>query len=478
MSKKFLLATFLLGAFLLVGATAQAASPTFVANETVTNLVAGTDDQTAATSTTVNNVTQITASSTFTLSSVPTATSTVTFGQCLITLASSTDATNETDSTTCSGNTAHFELRSAVTATPYTASQLAANIRALTGVTSATHGALTIGGRENLVSISTTGVETSATIIEFSTTTAMSFATTTSGATEVAVAGRIPVAQTSTITIGGTVEENDVFTINSDGLHASYTVGSDSTTAHVASGLNSAIQAASGYAAAGFTSDVASNVVTLTASTAGTGFTAATSTTSNRAARAQTVTFTPDNVSGGKIFYVYINSNTYQYQAKNTDGLAEVLAGLVSALSTDPVATCSSTGTAVSCVAKSAGTAFTYSARVGSVGSSGSGSSSGGGGAPRVIVKPTPITPVVVAPTVLTRAWSYGKTSKEIKLLQQFLNNHGFTVAKKGAGSPGKETTYFGLATKTALIKFQKANKIKPANGVLNTQTRKLLNSL
>jgi peptidoglycan hydrolase-like protein with peptidoglycan-binding domain len=37
-------------------------------------------------------------------------------------------------------------------------------------------------------------------------------------------------------------------------------------------------------------------------------------------------------------------------------------------------------------------------------------------------------------------------------------NALGFTIAKSGAGSPGKETNYFGPATRLALIRFQEAN--------------------
>ena len=64
------------------------------------------------------------------------------------------------------------------------------------------------------------------------------------------------------------------------------------------------------------------------------------------------------------------------------------------------------------------------------------------------------------------------KPGADVKILQQFLNSHGFPIAKSGTGSKGHETKTFGPATKTALMKFQKANKITPANGILGPKTK------
>lgn len=67
-------------------------------------------------------------------------------------------------------------------------------------------------------------------------------------------------------------------------------------------------------------------------------------------------------------------------------------------------------------------------------------------------------------------------TGSDIRRLQMYLNTHGFPVATKGVGSIGKETSYFGPATVTALAKFQKANGIKPAVGYFGPVTRKFVN--
>jgi hypothetical protein len=57
-----------------------------------------------------------------------------------------------------------------------------------------------------------------------------------------------------------------------------------------------------------------------------------------------------------------------------------------------------------------------------------------------------------------TANYKMGQSGSEVMQIQKFLNANGFTVATSGAGSAGNETSYFGAATKAAVIKFQNAN--------------------
>lgn len=73
---------------------------------------------------------------------------------------------------------------------------------------------------------------------------------------------------------------------------------------------------------------------------------------------------------------------------------------------------------------------------------------------------------------LFTKNLSFGMTDNEVKMLQKFLNDTGFIITLTGPGSKNNETTRFGSATRSALIKYQKANNIKPATGFFGPVTR------
>ncbi len=74
--------------------------------------------------------------------------------------------------------------------------------------------------------------------------------------------------------------------------------------------------------------------------------------------------------------------------------------------------------------------------------------------------------------TPFKRDMQMGSTGDDVKSLQVYLNTHGFLVSSSGPGSLGNETTRFGGATRSALIKLQKAAGITPAAGYLGAKTR------
>ena len=85
-----------------------------------------------------------------------------------------------------------------------------------------------------------------------------------------------------------------------------------------------------------------------------------------------------------------------------------------------------------------------------------------------------PINPfaAAVSASSFKRDVQVGSKGDDVKSLQMYLNARGFSVAAKGVGSPGKETTTFGSATRAALLKFQKAVGITPATGYFGPKTR------
>lgn len=76
-----------------------------------------------------------------------------------------------------------------------------------------------------------------------------------------------------------------------------------------------------------------------------------------------------------------------------------------------------------------------------------------------------------IAPLNLTRTLKLKMTGEDVKQLQIYLNNHNFKVSEIGAGSPSHETNYFGLKTKSAVIKFQIANGLV-GDGIVGPLTK------
>ncbi len=87
--------------------------------------------------------------------------------------------------------------------------------------------------------------------------------------------------------------------------------------------------------------------------------------------------------------------------------------------------------------------------------------------------------------SLFVRTLSVGKRGADVLSLQKLLNTLGFTVARSGSGAPGRETEYFGTATRAAVIRFQEANRKKifsptgstAGRGLVGPATRAVLRS-
>ncbi len=75
-----------------------------------------------------------------------------------------------------------------------------------------------------------------------------------------------------------------------------------------------------------------------------------------------------------------------------------------------------------------------------------------------------------------TRSLKLEDRGEDVLELQKYLNLAGFAVAISGAGSKGNETTYFGPATQSALIKYQTAQNISPSVGYFGPLTMAKIN--
>ncbi len=84
---------------------------------------------------------------------------------------------------------------------------------------------------------------------------------------------------------------------------------------------------------------------------------------------------------------------------------------------------------------------------------------------------------IVTSSTSAAMTWSrslkLGSRGADVKDLQMFLNMCADSkVANSGAGSPGMETTYFGPATKAAVVKWQAARGVMPTSGLFGPLSR------
>ncbi|MES2470778.1 MAG: fibronectin type III domain-containing protein [Patescibacteria group bacterium] len=100
--------------------------------------------------------------------------------------------------------------------------------------------------------------------------------------------------------------------------------------------------------------------------------------------------------------------------------------------------------------------------------------------APIISVTPTGtvVSPVRTSVAIFTRDLQMGSVGEDVRALQVFLNNNGYTVSVTGFGSKGNESTTFGPATKAALIKFQQAKGITPAAGYFGPKTRGIVKGI
>jgi len=456
------------------------AATTLTANETVANVSAGNTDQTAVTTPTQANVAQIKATRTLTVNSLPAASTTSTVGSCVITYSTST-----ADDLNCSGG-------AVINVTTHNASStLASTLGSLTGVTDAVngHGALTATSSGFTATFTTTGSEAS--------TTAVYFVDGTSGAVSntSSTNGQLPVAQINTVTIGGTPETGDTYTVTLPTVGAvSYTVLSGATTTSlIANALKTAVLASAGYGSQAFTAATSTNTVIFTAKAAGTGFTQ-TSSTTNYPGVAQTVTFTPAGIAPDINYIVTINNADYHYVQASDDAISDVTAGLNAALASASAVSCSEDGTKVTCASSTPGTTFTYSATTETYVKHTS--HGGGGGGSSHASSESSSTSAAASDTAsleaqvaklqaqlaallgtntskgFTRDLDVGATGADVMSLQVWLNGHGFPVATSGVGSMSHETSTFGGLTKAALAKFQASVGISPAAGFFGPKTR------
>lgn len=78
----------------------------------------------------------------------------------------------------------------------------------------------------------------------------------------------------------------------------------------------------------------------------------------------------------------------------------------------------------------------------------------------------------------MVRDLEYLMTGDDVRQLQVLLNANKYALTSSGVGSGGNETDYFGTLTRTALSRYQTANRITPAVGYFGPLTRAQMKSV
>ena len=225
-----------------------------------------------------------------------------------------------------------LNLTGKVAGTPFTASASTTNVTAGNTDNSVTS--------NNVQAASTAGTETFAIDVFDSTgnrqTATLNFTKTATNTWDLsATTSQNAIAQVDTMTIAGTVEVGDIFTVVVDGTNASYTVtGAEANIGIVRDNLVTAINSNPSISTKVTAAAGAAGQITLTAKTAGTAFTSGASTTQGITSVAQVGSVTiAGAVDVGDVVRATINGTNVDYTVAVGDVMpANIAAGLIAAI--------------------------------------------------------------------------------------------------------------------------------------------------
>lgn len=479
MNKKII---FLILSLLILPGLVFATNASISAVETVSNATLGLSDQEISFEATVNSATEVKASYSIFIDGLPDEPSSFTIGDCVISF--TTTAGSTTDELDCSDNTASVDRDTGVGDVVRSATDIAGVIRTITNLSDTNHGTLSISGSSSRVNFTEAGTVTHAGNISFSDNTG-GYLTVLSPTSAVVGSSQIDVA-----TILGTVEVGDTFVYNLPTVgDVSYVVtSSDLTTSNIATGLNNAIQASSGYASQPFTSSVSDNVITITGKDIGGDYYQVSPSALNRQAAAQVVVFTPSNLNNVWDLEITINGTKYTRRHNGGDTTKTTVEALQALVDSNTAVNCTENDVSITCTASVAGTGFTYSTNVNRINTvSGSVSNFGCKDQKALNYNYFSQHDSSLCRYEISNINKIQKENlendKNIKIFTNFLIKRGSNgddvsllqaILNNKIGTKLLIDGIFGLHTKEAVMIFQSKNGIK-VDGIVGPQTKKLL---